>query len=140
LTVAVYDRKFSRVLPLRSVAEDQRGHGLFIVAAMSLHWGVTRGGDEKGVWAFLPATAAATYSHRVRTAARDAVRAVLAHGPNSADTAPAVGHLMARLGEQHGPQFGQDVVDELVAELAEATAAIPTEGEHEGPHRADLTP
>jgi hypothetical protein len=32
------------------------------------------------------------------------------------------------------------LVDELVAELAEATAAIATEGEHEGPHRADLTP
>ena len=38
---------------------------------------------------------------------------------------------MAGLGEHHGPQFVQDVADELVVELAEATAAMATEDEHE---------
>jgi len=34
----------------------------------------------------------------------------------------------------------QDVADELVVELAEATAAIATEDEHAWPHRPGLTP
>jgi hypothetical protein len=131
-------------LPLRPVTESQRGLGLFMVAALSLHWGLGRGRGEKCVWAFLPATAAAAYSHTVRTAAHDAVRVHLAHGANSADAATAVRHLVARLGEHHGPQFVQDVADELVVELAEATAAIATEDEHEDehewPHRPGLTP
>jgi hypothetical protein len=40
---------------------------------------------------------------------------------------------VARLGEHHGPQFVQDMADELVVELAEATAAMATEDEHRGP-------
>jgi hypothetical protein len=92
------------------------------------------------VWAFLPATAGAAYSHTVRTAAHDAVRTHLAHGPNSPDAANAVRHLVARLEEHRGPQSLQDVADELVVELTEATAAIATEDEHEWPHRPGLTP
>jgi anti-sigma regulatory factor (Ser/Thr protein kinase) len=57
LTIAAYDRNPDWVLPPRPVAENGRGHGLFIVAALSLHWGLTGGGQEKCVWAFLPATA-----------------------------------------------------------------------------------
>jgi anti-sigma regulatory factor (Ser/Thr protein kinase) len=140
LTIAVYDHAPDLALPLRPVTESQRGHGLFMVAALSLHWGLSRGRGEKCVWAFLPATAAAAYSHTVRAAAHDAVRTVLAHGPKSPDAANAVGHLVARLKEHHGPQFVQEVADELVVELTEATAAIATEHEHEWPHRPGLTP
>jgi hypothetical protein len=85
------------------------------------------------VWAFLPATVAAAYSHTVRTAAHDAVRVLLAHGASSPDAATAVEHLVTRQGEHHGPLVGQDLADELVVELAEATAAVTTESEHEGP-------
>jgi anti-sigma regulatory factor (Ser/Thr protein kinase) len=133
LTIAVYDHAPDLALPLRPVTESQRGHGLFMVAALSLHWGLSRGRGEKCVWAFLPATVAAAYSHTVRTAAHDAVRVHLAHAANSPDAATAVEHLVARLGEQHGPQFVQDVADELVVELAEATAGMATEDEHGGP-------
>jgi anti-sigma regulatory factor (Ser/Thr protein kinase) len=113
LTIAVYDHAPDLALPLRPVTESQRGHGLFMVAALSLHWGLSRSRGEKCVWAFLPATAAAAYSHTVRAAAHDAVRTVLAHGPKSPDAANAVGHLVARLKEHHGPQFVQEVADEL---------------------------
>jgi len=104
-----------------------------LVAALSLHWGLSRGRAKKCVWAFLPATVAAVYSHTVRTAARDAVRALLADGANSPDAATAVERLVTRQGEHHGPQFVQYVADELMVELAEATAAMATEDEHEGP-------
>jgi anti-sigma regulatory factor (Ser/Thr protein kinase) len=141
LTIAVYDHAPDLALPLRPVTESQRGHGLFMVAALSLHWGLSRGRGEKCVWAFLPATVVAAYSHTVRTAAHDAVRVHLAHGATP-DAATAVEHLVTRQGEHHGPQFVQDVADELVVELAEATAAMATEDEHEHewPHRPDLTP
>src|SRR3954451_23323226 len=140
LTIAVYDHAPDLALPLRPVTESQRGLGLFMVAALSLHWGLSRGRGEKCVWAFLPTSASAAYSHTVRSAARDAVRVLLAHRDNSADAATAIGHLVARLAERHGPQFLQDVADELVVELAEATAAVATEDEHEWPHRPGLTP
>jgi hypothetical protein len=77
---------------------------------------------------------AAAYSHTVRAGARDAVRAVLAHGSNSPDAATTVRHLVARLEEQHGTQFVQD----MAYKLAEATAAMATEDEHGGLHRPDL--
>ena len=82
--------------------------------------------------AFLPATVAAAYSHTVRTAARDAVRVLLADGADSPDAATAVERLVTRQGEHHGPQFVQYVADELMVELAEATAAMATEDEHGG--------
>jgi len=135
LTIAVFDHAPDLALPLRPVTESQRGHGLFMVAALSLQWGVRPGRDEKCVWAFLPAAASAAYSRTVRTAASDAVRAILAHGVDSPDAAPAVRHLVARLAEHHGSQFVQDVAEELVVELAEA--AMATEDEHEG--RTDPT-
>jgi hypothetical protein len=102
LAIAVYDHDPDLALPLRPVAESQRGHGLFIVAALSLHWGVSRGRDEKCVWAFLPVSAWATYSHTVRTAARDAMRIVLAYGADSSDAAHTVRHLVAALAALHG--------------------------------------
>ena len=123
LTVAVYDRRPDLLLPLRSVAEGRQGHGLFLVAELSLHWGVRGGQDEKCVWAFLPATPSVTYAHSVRKAARDAVRVVLTHGADSRDAA-TVRLLVARLAEEHGLEFVRDVAAELVAELAEATSAI----------------
>jgi hypothetical protein len=69
----------------------------------------------------------ATRSHTVRAAANDAVRAALALGHDSPDAAVAVRHLIARLGEQHGPQFVQDVAAVLVVKLAEATTAMAAE-------------
>ena len=82
----------------------------------------------------------ASYSHTVQAAARDAVRVALAHGPHTSDAATAVRHLMARLDEQHGPQFVQDVTATLMVKLAEATAAMPAENEHEALHRPEATP
>ena len=72
-----------------------------MVAALSLHWGVRHGRDEKGIWAFLPATASATYSRSVRESADDAVRVVLTHGATSS-AATALHQLIAQLAEQHG--------------------------------------
>jgi hypothetical protein len=80
----------------------------------SAHRGELRGG---------PVTASAAYSHTVRAAALDAVRVFLAHGVDSPDAATAVRHLVARLGEQYGPQFLQDVAAKLFVELAEAITA-----------------
>jgi hypothetical protein len=70
------------------------------------------------------ASAAAGYALAVQAAARDAVRAALAHGPNTPEAATAVRHLVGRLGEQHGPQFVQDMTAKLVVELAEASTVI----------------
>jgi hypothetical protein len=140
LTVAVFDRNPGQVLPLRSVAENHRGHGLFLVAAVSLHWGVTLGAEEKCVWAFLPATAAATYPAEVRKAAHDAARAALTHGVDSSTSATAVRRLVARLGNDRGSGFLRDMADVLVAELAEASTAMATDEEHESAPAGDSTP
>src|SRR5918994_2358204 len=131
LTIAVYDHAPGLALPLRPITESQRGHGLFMVAALSLHWGLSRGRGEKCVWAFLPTSAAAAYAHTVRTAAHGAVRVLLAHAANSPDAATAVERLVTWQGGHHGPQFVQDVADQLVVELADATAAMATEDEHD---------
>jgi hypothetical protein len=85
------------------------------------------------VWAFLPVSAWATYSHTVRTAARDAMRTILAYGADSSDAAHTIRHLVAALAAQHGRQFLPDRVDELAAELAEASAAISTQGAPDRP-------
>jgi anti-sigma regulatory factor (Ser/Thr protein kinase) len=126
LTIAVYDRNPDRLLPLRTVAEGRQGHGLFLVAALSLHWAVHASGQEKCVWAFLPVAASDTYPHSVRRAAHDAVGEALAHGANSADAATAGRPLTTWLAEQHGPGVAGDMSDALVAELAEARATIMT--------------
>ena len=47
---------------------------------------------------------------------------------------------MGRLDEQHGPRFVQDVTAKLMVKLAEATAAMTAENEHEALHRPDATP
>ena len=90
----------------------------------SAHRGELRGG---------PVTPSAAYSHAVRAAAHDAVRVFLAHGVDSPDAATAVRHLVARLGEQYGPHFLQDLAAKLFVELVEATAARCT-AEDEGFH------
>src|SRR3954451_5180303 len=82
-------------------------------------WSTHRGELRDGT-----ASAAADYALTVQAAARDAVRAALAHGPNTPDAATAVRHLVERLGEQHGPQFVQDRTAKWMVELAEATTAI----------------
>ena len=102
LTIAVYDSRPDLLLPLRPVAEGQQGRGLFMVAALSLHWGVRQGRDEKCVWAFLPATPSVTYSHSVRMAAHQAVRVVLLDEPGECDAADGDGR---RLG--HGTGRGE---------------------------------
>ena len=89
-------------------------------------WSTHRGELRDGT-----ASAAADYALTVQAAARDAVRAALAHGPNTPDAATAVRHLVGRLGERYGPQFVQDVTAKLVVELAEATAAIAAQDGHE---------
>jgi hypothetical protein len=133
LTIAVSDHNPGRLPTPRVPANGEGMHGLFIVAALSLQWGVSPGRNEKCVWAFLPATVSAAYSRTVRTAASDAVRTILAHGVDSPDAAPAVRHLVARLAEHHGSQFVRDVADDLVLELTEGSAAMATKDEHEGP-------
>jgi anti-sigma regulatory factor (Ser/Thr protein kinase)/anti-anti-sigma regulatory factor len=129
MTVAVYDHRPDLQLPLRPVAENQQGHGLFMVAALSLQWGVRLGQDEKCVWAFLPTTASVTYSQSVRKSAYDAVRVVLTHGATSSD-ATAVQQLVAQLAEQHGMDFVRDVAVELAAELAEVSSAVISSDDH----------
>jgi hypothetical protein len=126
LTIAVYDHAPDRAIPLRPVVESQRGHGLFVVAALSLDWGASQGRDEKCVWAFLPASAEATHSHTVRTAAGDLTRTVLAFGADTSGAAHAVRHLVGALAAEHGQEFVRDVVDELAAELAGVSTAIST--------------
>ena len=81
LTIAVSDHQPGRLPAPRPLAQSEGVHGLFIVSALSLQWGVSHDGDEKSVWAFLPVTAAAGYSHTVRAAVHNGVRTVLAPGP-----------------------------------------------------------
>jgi hypothetical protein len=69
--------------------------GLFLVAALCREWGVIPGQDEKTVWALLPAGDSTTYARAIRTAIRDAVRAVLADGGNTAAAAAAVRQITA---------------------------------------------
>jgi hypothetical protein len=128
LTIAVYDQNPDLTLPLRSVSERGRGRGLFVVTSLSSDWGVSRGRAEKCVWAFLPVSAGASYSHTVRTAVRDVMRTVLARGADSPDAASAVRHLITWLAAQHGRDFVRDVADELASELAEASAVTAGQG------------
>jgi anti-sigma regulatory factor (Ser/Thr protein kinase) len=125
LTIAVRDYRPDRMPPLRVVeAESQRGHGLFTVAAISLHWGITPALDGKTVWAFLPVTGSATYTHAIRQAAHDAVRAVLAYGASSPYAATAIRRLAGHLARQHGESAVRALVAELAHDLNEATAII----------------
>lgn len=112
-----------------SKAADEPGPKGTVERMWSTYRGELRGG---------PVTASAAYSHSVRAAARDAVHVFLAHGVDSPDTAVAIRHLVARLGQQYGPQFLEDVAAKLLVELAEVTAVrCTTEDEHEGYHRPD---
>lgn len=103
------------------------------MAALSSDWGVSRSRAEKCVWAFLPMSAGATYSHTVRTAARDILRIVLAHGADSPDAASAVRHLVTWQARQQGRAFVRDVADELAGELAEASAVTAAQGTPDRP-------
>ena len=127
LTLAVRDRRPDR-LP-QALPDDPGGpahlSGLFLVAALSREWGVIPGQDEKTVWALLPAAdSATTYARAIRTAIRDAVRAVLANGGNTAAAAAAVRQIVARLTEQHGAAAVRDLADALARELANANSDV----------------
>jgi hypothetical protein len=95
------------------------------VAALSREWGVIPGQDEKTVWALLPAAdSSTTYARAIRTAIRDAVRAVLAERGNTAAAVAAVRQITARLTEQHGAAAVRDLVDALARELANANSDV----------------
>ena len=102
LTIAVRDRRPDRLPQALPDGPGGPSHlsGLFLVAALSREWGVIPGQDEKTVWALLPAAdSSTTYARAIRTAIRDAVRAVLANGGNTAAAAAAV---RQRLGQPVG--------------------------------------
>jgi hypothetical protein len=126
LTIAVRDHRPDR-LPQQPPVDPEppkRLSGLFIVDALSPEWGVIPRTDDKTVWALLPVGDATTYSRAIRKAARDAVRAVLAHGINTTAAATAVRQIMDRLTEQHGAAAARDLTDELARELAAANFAV----------------
>ena len=127
LTIAVRDRRPDRLPQALPDGPGGPSHlsGLFLVAALSREWGVISGQDEKTVWALLPAAdSSTTYARAIRTAIRDAVRAVLANGGNTAAAAAAVRQITARLTEQHGPVAVRDLVDALARELANASSDV----------------
>jgi len=127
LTIAVRDRRPDRLPQALPDGPGPPPHlsGLFLVAALSREWGVIPGQDEKTVWALLPAAdSATTYARAIRTAIRDAVRAVLANGGNTAAAAAAVRQIVARLTEQHGAAAVRDLVDALARELANANSDV----------------
>ena len=102
------------------------------MAALSREWGVTPGQDDKTVWALLPVGDSTSYARAIRTAIRDAVRAVLAHGGNTAAAATAVRQITARLTEQHGAAAVRDLTDALARELADANSAVAPINEADG--------
>ena len=127
LTIAVRDRRPDRLPQALPDGPGGPSHlsGLFLVAALSREWGVMPGQDEKTVWALLPAAdSSTTYARAIRTAIRDAVRAVLANGGNTAAAATAVRQITARLTEQHGAAAVRDLVDALARELADANSDV----------------
>ena len=127
LTIAVRDRRPDRLPQALPDGPGGPSHlsGLFLVAALCQEWGVIPGQDEKTVWALLPAgDSSTTYARAIRTAIRDAVRAVLANGGNTAAAAAAVGQITARLTEQHGAAAVRDLVDALARELANANSDV----------------
>jgi hypothetical protein len=79
----------------------------------------------------------ANYSHTIRRAAHDVVRAVLGHGANSPVAASAVRRITAWLAVQHGASAVRGLADELALELAEAAAAIAWTNEDEDHDGAD---
>lgn len=125
-TIVVYDQNPELTLPLRSVADRGRGCDLVVVAALRSDW-VSRGQDEKCVWAFLPLSAGSAYSHTVRTVARDTVRIVLAHSGDFRDAAEEVRRLITWLTAQHGRDLVRDIADELAKELDEASDVAATQ-------------
>ena len=127
LTIAVRDRRPDRLPQALPDGLGGPSHlsGLFLVAALSQQWGVIPGQDEKTVWALLPAAdSSTTYARAIRTAIRDAVRAVLANGGNTAAAAAAVRQITARLTEQHGAAAVRDLADALARELANANSDV----------------
>ena len=94
------------------------------MAALSEEWGVIPRRDDKTVWAFLPVGDPTTYARAIRTAVRDAVRAVLARGGNTVAAAAAVRQITVRLTEHHGAAAVSDLVDALALELADANTTI----------------
>jgi anti-sigma regulatory factor (Ser/Thr protein kinase) len=126
LTIAVRDRRPDRLpqAPPDGPQAPPNLSGLFLVAALSEEWGVIPRQDDKTVWAFLPVGDSTTYARAIRKAVRDAVRAVLARGGNTAAAAAAVRQITVRLTEQHGDAAVSDLVDALALELADANTTI----------------
>ena len=120
LTVEVRDYRPDRLPEPPPVDPEppERLSGLFIVDALTREWGIMPRTDDKTVWALLPVGDSPTYSRTIRKAAHDAVRAVLAHGPNTTAAATALRQITARLTEQHGAAAARDLTDELARELA----------------------
>jgi hypothetical protein len=90
LAIADHDHDHDLARPLRPAAESQRGHRLFSVAALSLHWGSAGAGREMRVGVAAPCRRGDLLAHRARPA-RDAMRTVLAYGANSSDPGSAAG-------------------------------------------------
>ena len=134
LTIAVRDRRTNRLPQALPDGPGPPPHlsGLFLVAALSREWGVIPGQDEKTVWALLPVGDSTSYARAVRTAVRDAVRAVLADRGNTAAAAAAVRQITARLTEQHGAAAVRDLADALAGELAEAKSAVVSTNKADG--------
>ena len=104
-----------------TVLHPRPGHGLFMVAELSRAWAVSPTDDGKSVWALLPGAGSADCPRVIRRAAHDVVRAVLTHGPNSADAPAAVQEIIAPLAEQHGAGAVRDLAEELRHALAAIT-------------------
>jgi hypothetical protein len=65
LTITVRDYRYRGLpLPLALDPAGHRGHGLFLVAAISQAWGVSPTEDGKSVWALLPVTDPVTNAPR----------------------------------------------------------------------------
>src|SRR4051812_4231426 len=69
MPIAVRDYRPDR-MPSRALVNSpsERGHGLSVVAAISANWGIIPVPGGKIIWAVLPLTGPATYSHVIRTA------------------------------------------------------------------------
>ena len=126
LTIAVRDRRPDRLpqAPPDGPQAPPNLSGLFLVAALSEEWGVIPRQDDKTVWAFVPVGDSTTYARAIRKAVRDAVRAVLARGGNTAAAAAAVRQITDRLTEHHGATAVSDLVDALALALADANTTV----------------
>lgn len=64
------------------------------------------------------------HARTIRQAAHDAVRALLATPPDSAEGSVALRDVTAWLAREHGPDAVRDLAEELAVDLAEAFDAL----------------